>query len=485
MYHIVSFVDTQEVEVVAALWVKDGVCLWPPYKSEGVQRAIKMQEHPGDNWTPYKIKVLYTANNYNEARRKLPLAEQQTDLQSEAEDESLKPPKRKIKPNKRLLEDGYNTDEEALVPKKNFLPQAPRIKQPFKKTTVSHPRELHPQPGPQRQSSGTSSLLHQMSSAQSLCCATSTSATSFLSAASQLGQENSSERHREVSLGASLREAIDISGHSETPGLTCDQLWHQDPYEEQSHIQSHQINLWHQEPPIQSQHQAAQPVWQQEPPIQSQHQAPQSVWQQEATPRSAKETLKLQRLRSASICEQNCATLLHDLLTKQEIIIEQQRNLIRMVQNLKTTSTRENAVDCGLDQRHLPVEDLSSLMDLENDLKSSPDKRKKLVLELGLIGGADIKDTVWRILKQAIKNNLAKTVNWRGVNGKTGFQSLELKSVVIEAVRRNPLCANATDIEVEKVIRRWFHLAGDREGGRKRRKQIAEDMESNTSGKSM
>ncbi|XP_076846107.1 uncharacterized protein LOC143491197 [Brachyhypopomus gauderio] len=107
------------------------------------------------------------------------------------------------------------------------------------------------------------------------------------------------------------------------------------------------------------------------------------------------------------------------------------------------------------------------------------------VLELGLIGGADIKDTVWRILKQAIKNNLAKTVNWRGVNGKTGFQSLELKSVVIEAVRRNPLCANATDIEVEKVIKRWFHLAGDREGGRKRRKQIAEDMESNKSGKNM
>ncbi|XP_076854932.1 uncharacterized protein LOC143509924 isoform X2 [Brachyhypopomus gauderio] len=121
----VSFVDTQEVEVVAALWVKDGVCLWPPYKSEGVQRAIKMQEHPGDNWTPYKIKVLYTANHYNEARRKLPLAEQQTDLQSEAEDESLKPPKRKIKPNKRLLEDGYNTDEEALVPKKNFYLKPP------------------------------------------------------------------------------------------------------------------------------------------------------------------------------------------------------------------------------------------------------------------------------------------------------------------------------------------------------------------------
>ncbi|KAI4880210.1 hypothetical protein NFI96_032869, partial [Prochilodus magdalenae] len=103
------------------------------------------------------------------------------------------------------------------------------------------------------------------------------------------------------------------------------------------------------------------------------------------------------------------------------------------------------------------------------------------VLELGLIGGADIKDTGWRILKQTIKNNLAKTVNWRGVNGKTSFQSLELKSVVTEAVRRNPLCANATELEVERVIRRWFLLAGDLEGGRKRRKLITEDMQDNTS----
>lgn len=132
-----------------------------------------------------------------------------------------------------------------------------------------------------------------------------------------------------------------------------------------------------------------------------------------------------------------------------------------------------------------------------------------------MLGGVDVKDTVWRIMKQAIKNDLAKTVNWRGVNGKTSFQSLELKSVVIgkcfcrksswtlkvsssrwiecsgisgfsiyydfsvltlcvcaallEAVRRNPTCAQITELEVEKAIIRWFHLAGDREGGRKKR----------------
>lgn len=42
----------------------------------------------------------------------------------------------------------------------------------------------------------------------------------------------------------------------------------------------------------------------------------------------------------------------------------------------------------------------------------------------------------------------------------------------IEAVRRNPSCAQATELEVENVIKRWFHLAGDREGGRKKRSHL-------------
>ncbi|KAG7329720.1 hypothetical protein KOW79_005942 [Hemibagrus wyckioides] len=67
------------------------------------------------------------------------------------------------------------------------------------------------------------------------------------------------------------------------------------------------------------------------------------------------------------------------------------------------------------------------------------------VPELGLLGGVDVKDTVWRIMRQPIKNDLAKAVNWRGVNGKTLFQTLELKNIVIEAVRRNPVCAQTSE----------------------------------------
>lgn len=50
---------------------------------------------------------------------------------------------------------------------------------------------------------------------------------------------------------------------------------------------------------------------------------------------------------------------------------------------------------------------------------------------LGLIGGADVRDCTWRILKRVIANSLAKNLNWRGVNGKTSLATLQLREVVI------------------------------------------------------
>lgn len=64
MYHIVCFVDTEEVEVVPAIWVKNGVCLWPPYKDEEIQRAAKRLEQPQEFWSAYKVKILYTASMF-------------------------------------------------------------------------------------------------------------------------------------------------------------------------------------------------------------------------------------------------------------------------------------------------------------------------------------------------------------------------------------------------------------------------------------
>ncbi|XP_049897756.1 uncharacterized protein LOC126388602 [Epinephelus moara] len=108
----------------------------------------------------------------------------------------------------------------------------------------------------------------------------------------------------------------------------------------------------------------------------------------------------------------------------------------------------------------------TDLQTAEEDDDMPRRKRKRNV-----IGGVDIKDTVWRIMKHLFTNSLAKQLNWRGVNGKTAFHSLQLKDVITGTVRNNHLTATATDQEVEAYIKRWLHLAGDRDGGRREREE--------------
>ena len=42
-------------------------------------------------------------------------------------------------------------------------------------------------------------------------------------------------------------------------------------------------------------------------------------------------------------------------------------------------------------------------------------------------------------------------------------------SSISDAVRRNPSCSTATDVQIADAIKQWFYWAGDREGGRKKR----------------
>ncbi len=42
-----------------------------------------------------------------------------------------------------------------------------------------------------------------------------------------------------------------------------------------------------------------------------------------------------------------------------------------------------------------------------------------------------MKDSVWRIMSKLLTNPLAKQINWRGVNGKFGFEQLVIKDVIL------------------------------------------------------
>ncbi|MED6259619.1 hypothetical protein ATANTOWER_026505, partial [Ataeniobius toweri] len=50
---------------------------------------------------------------------------------------------------------------------------------------------------------------------------------------------------------------------------------------------------------------------------------------------------------------------------------------------------------------------------------------------LVLKGGGDIKECVKRVMAATLTHALAKNMNMQGINGKTGFQHLQVKEVVI------------------------------------------------------
>nr|XP_055049605.1 uncharacterized protein LOC129435180 [Misgurnus anguillicaudatus]XP_055049606.1 uncharacterized protein LOC129435180 [Misgurnus anguillicaudatus] len=159
--------------------------------------------------------------------------------------------------------------------------------------------------------------------------------------------------------------------------------------------------------------------------------------------------------------------LLREILTKQEMILDQQNRIMRILQS--THHTRPDVHDGAKFRDRFPVKDVESLQCLEAELKMNPDSKSELTTYLGLVGGFDLKDTVWRVLKATFTTALARGMNWRGVNGKIGVQCLVVKEVVIGAVRQNPFTGKASDKDIEFNIIKWLHLAGDREGGRRER----------------
>lgn len=50
IYSVICFDKDEEVEVAPTAWFCEGTCRWPPYKSQGVQRAIKQLEEAQSTW---------------------------------------------------------------------------------------------------------------------------------------------------------------------------------------------------------------------------------------------------------------------------------------------------------------------------------------------------------------------------------------------------------------------------------------------------
>uniref|UniRef100_A0AAV2KJ33 DUF4806 domain-containing protein n=1 Tax=Knipowitschia caucasica TaxID=637954 RepID=A0AAV2KJ33_KNICA len=74
--------------------------------------------------------------------------------------------------------------------------------------------------------------------------------------------------------------------------------------------------------------------------------------------------------------------------------------------------------------------------------------KQQVINKLSAIGGQDHKKVTWNILACIFNDSCAQKISWKGVHGKIPFKSMALKTLILEAVKRNNLCRTITDVEI-------------------------------------
>uniref|UniRef100_A0A9J8B1A7 Uncharacterized protein n=1 Tax=Cyprinus carpio carpio TaxID=630221 RepID=A0A9J8B1A7_CYPCA len=361
MFHIVSFLETNEVEVVPSSWVDGDQCVWPRLRGESLTKAVKLAMKPKKEWKIFKVKLLYTTDNYDDARKKLPEAELFSDIQSDTES-GAKKPRRIMKSfrlqNFKLLSDSDDDDDNEGQNLKGLEPP-PRIKPPafqtFSQSTQrpSSARQQPPlcQPASQPPASDQSPFYQPASqppaSDQSL----------FYQPASQNHQPP-------LYLPASQPSASDQSPFhkpASQPPASNQFLFYQP---------ASQPPAWSQ-PPLQQL--ASQPLLNHQPSLLQLNSQPSLDYLQPAGSESG-----IRRNQPLQI-------LLREILTKQEMLLDQQNTIMRILQS--THRPRPDVHDGAKFRDRLPVKDVESLQCLEAELKMNPDSKSELITYLGLVGG--------------------------------------------------------------------------------------------------
>ncbi|XP_034553692.1 uncharacterized protein LOC117822870 [Notolabrus celidotus] len=166
-----------------------------------------------------------------------------------------------------------------------------------------------------------------------------------------------------------------------------------------------------------------------------------------------------------------CSAAQQHILTLLEHIKEQQMQLAAAVNNLAARIGTETPVAEIPHNISIPLATMSEVEGLEEWLKDARHSlaKQNMISALGAVGGQNTKRVTWNILSRIYSDNVAKQINWKGVNGKKGFKEMVTRSLIIRAVRKNHSTIGATDSEIDSCVIRWFNLASDRGGGRRDR----------------
>lgn len=181
-----------------------------------------------------------------------------------------------------------------------------------------------------------------------------------------------------------------------------------------------------------------------------------------ASPRATPEVSTKPRVSATDI---KIISIIEDIKGQVRFNTKLLQNILAKVEVAAPVAETDQTLDIGID---FPLKTLNNLDALEEQLEDSGIVRA-LLPNLTAIGGDSLQSSVRRLLSFLMTNDLAQQINWKGKGKKRGFSALKLKPIVLKAVRKNRFCAQATEADVEKVIKDWLRYSADRDGGRKRR----------------
>ncbi|CAM4573839.1 unnamed protein product [Leuciscus chuanchicus] len=100
----------------------------------------------------------------------------------------------------------------------------------------------------------------------------------------------------------------------------------------------------------------------------------------------------------------------------------------------------------------LPIESLEAVDEAFLKDAANAAAKQRMISSLATIGGQDVKRVAWNILSRMFTEEVAKTISWKGANGKRAFGHMSSKTLLYQ----NPL--RLQRVRRAEIVRAWGRL---------------------------
>ncbi|XP_064461844.1 uncharacterized protein LOC135372052 isoform X2 [Ornithodoros turicata] len=399
LYAIVHFLDRGEVDIVPCAWLCGDMCTWPSLPTRTVEKMIKKGVPPGDNCTEIPVSVKGVFVGWNAARKMLPRAVDNSDLN----DADELPAKRVRRPK--------------VIDSDDDFPPVPCTFQSQSRTGRGTTAGVSGDTDRQQLEGGEPLTTH---------------------ATSNCGDE-SSNIPPPVSLNHRTRDIriVDVASEPSPP-----------PSSSWSQYSATAVNS----APVSASQSRSSSCCSDTVPLPGDGPAPL------ASERGFEAGASLRRAHAApghAMPEHEFQLQVLRSLNVIRLAVQQQSDLLSQL----TPPSRDPVGDV----QQLVAQPFSRIEDFEQfESTLTPALEKQFVQELTLLGGATPKAAVKRILEYVMTDQVAEKYSWEGRKGKNVFRDLRLPNIMMRAVHAQKQLSKCTNYDLEKATKDWLRHSADR-----------------------